>query len=143
MKKKTMNLLTIIGGLSLLALGIFILKTQQEAEGVLMTLPYICIGVGCGIFGHGTGELLADRMAAKAPEEARRISVVSKDERNIMITNQAKAKAYDSMIFIFADLLIVLTLLNIELYVILMLVGCYLLVVGISIYYRLKYEKEM
>lgn len=39
--------------------------------------------------------------------------------------------------------MIVLALLNIDMVVVLMLVSCYLLVVGISIYYRFKYEKEM
>lgn len=39
--------------------------------------------------------------------------------------------------------MIVLALLNIDMVVVLMLVSCYLLVVGISIYYRIKYEKEM
>lgn len=143
MKKKTINLLMIIVGLILLAIGIFIIKTQPEVDGIMRTLPYICIGVGCGVFGHGMGNWIADKAVTKAPEEAKRIEIETKDERNVMIANQAKAKAYDSMVFIFGDLLIVLALLNIDMVVILMLVSCYLLVVGISIYYRIKYDKEM
>lgn len=143
MKKKTINWLMIIGGLILVAVGIFIIKTQLETDGIMSTLPYICIGVGCGAFGHGLGNWMADKAVENAPEEAKRIEIETKDERNIMIANQAKAKAYDSMVFIFGDLMIVLALLNIDMVVILMLVSCYLLVVGISIYYRIKYEKEM
>lgn len=143
MKKKTINLLMIIVGLILLAIGIFIIKTQPEVDGIMRTLPYICIGVGCGVFGHGMGNWIADKAVTKAPEEAKRIEIETKDERNVMIANQAKAKAYDSMVFIFGDLLIVLALLSIDMVVILMLVSCYLLVVGISIYYRIKYDKEM
>lgn len=143
MKKKTINWLMIIGGLILVAVGIFIIKTQLEADGIMSTLPYICIGVGCGAFGHGLGNWLADKAVEKAPDDAKRIEIETKDERNVMIANQAKAKAYDSMVFIFGDLMIVLALLNIDMVVILMLVSCYLLVVGISIYYRIKYEKEM
>lgn len=133
----------IIVGLILLAIGIFIIKTQPEVDGIMRTLPYICIGVGCGVFGHGMGNWIADKAVTKAPEEAKRIEIETKDERNVMIANQAKAKAYDSMVFIFGDLLIVLALLNIDMVVILMLVSCYLLVVGISIYYRIKYDKEI
>lgn len=143
MNKKTINWLMIIVGLILLAVGIFIIKTQPETDGIMRTLPYICIGVGCGGFGHGIGNWIADKAVAKAPEEAKRIEIETKDERNVMIANHAKAKAYDSMVFIFGDLLIVLALLNIDMVVVLMLVSCYLLVVGISIYYRIKYEKEM
>lgn len=143
MKKKTINWLMIIGGLILVAVGIFIIKTHPDVDGIMRTLPYICIGVGCGVFGHGLGNWLADKAAAKAPDDAKRIEIETKDERNVMIANQAKAKAYDSMVFIFGDLMIVLALLNIDMVVVLMLVSCYLLVVGISIYYRIKYEKEM
>lgn len=143
MKKKTINWLMIIGGLILVAVGIFIIKTQLETDGIMSTLPYICIGVGCGAFGHGLGNWMADKAVENAPDEAKRIEIETKDERNVMIANQAKAKAYDSMVFIFGDLMIVLALLNIDMVVILMLVSCYLLVVGISIYYRIKYEKEM
>lgn len=143
MNKKTRYILMIIGGLTLLAIGLFIIKTKPEGERIMLTLPYICIGVGCGIMGHGMGNWIADKAVAKAPDEAKRIEIETKDERNVMIANQAKAKAYDSMVFIFGTLLIVLALLNIDMVVILMLVACYLLVVGISIYYRIKYEKEM
>lgn len=130
-----------IGGLILVVVGIFIIKTQPD--GIMSTLPYICIGVGCGAFGHGLGNWIADKAVVKAPEEAKRIEIETKDDRNVMIANQAKAKAYDSMVFIFGDLMIVLALLNIDMVVVLMLVSCYLLVVGISIYYRIKYENEM
>lgn len=54
MKKQMQYLIMIIGGLLLLAAGLLILKTQVS-EGIMQTLPYIFIGVGCGIFGHGMG----------------------------------------------------------------------------------------
>lgn len=142
MKKQMQYLIMIIGGLLLLVAGLLILKTQVS-EGIMQTLPYIFIGVGCGIFGHGMGIWIQAKTLAKSPDAYRQIAIESKDERNILIANQAKAKAYDSMIYIFAALLLTFSLMGVDAVLVLMLVGCYLLVVGISIYYRIKFDKEM
>ena len=47
------------------------------------------------------------------------------------------------MIYIFGALIISFGLMNIDGHVVLMLVFAYLLVQGISVYYRGKYDKEM
>ena len=108
-----------------------------------MALPYICIGVGCGIFGHGMGNLINSRIMSNRPDIKKQMEIEQKDERNIVIQNQAKAKAYDMMIFVFGALMICFALMNVDLMVILMLVSCYLFIAGYSIYYRVQYEKEM
>ena len=71
------------------------------------------------------------------------MEIEQKDERNIAIQSQAKAKAYDLMIFVFGALMICLALMNVDMLVILILVTSYLFVVGYGIYYRIKYDKEM
>ena len=65
------------------------------------------------------------------------MEIEQKDERHIAIQNQAKAKAYDMMIFVFGALMICLALMNVDMLVILILVTSYLFVVGYSIYYRI------
>ena len=78
-----------------------------------------------------------------APEIQKQIEIDQRDERNVQIANRAKGKAYDAMIFIFGALLVSFALMNTDLFVILSLVAVYLCVVGISIYYRVKFDKEM
>ena len=142
MKKGAYFLLTVIG-LVLAIVGLSLIKSNTEPIGIMVALPYVCIGIGCGAFGHGLGQMLSDKALKNAPDIKKQMEIEKKDERNIMIANYAKGKAYDAMIFIFGALLLSFSLMNVELYVILLLVFAYLLVVGISIYYRIRYDKEM
>ena len=145
MKKGIMFAWMIIGA-ALIAAGLLCLlclKSSTAAGGAMAALPYICIGIGCGSFGHGTGELISKKTMKKAPELAKQITIEKNDERNIVIANCAKGKAYDAMIYIYAALLISFGLMGIPVHVILLLVFAYLIVIGISIYYRCKYDKEM
>lgn len=61
MKKRVGNYVAVAIGLVLLIAGLAILKAATDPEGVLRVLPYICIGLGCGIFGHGMGTPSAER----------------------------------------------------------------------------------
>lgn len=142
MKKGAMFTLTVIGFV-LIVVGLCCLKTAVAAEGAMRALPYVCIGVGCGAFGHGMGEIISKKAMKNAPDIAKQIEIEKNDERNIEIANRAKGKAYDAMIYIFGALLVSFGLMKVPVYVVLMLVFAYLLVIGISIYYRCKYDKEM
>lgn len=66
-----------------------------------------------------------------------------KDERNAIIANRAKAKAYDVMIFVFGALMIAFALMGVDMIPVLLFVFAYLFVQGYAVYYRCKYEKEM
>ena len=129
--------LTTLLGLMPLALGIVGLKVMSW-----QSLPYVLIGLGCGLFGHGLGNISNVRILAKAPEAAYIKQIAQKDERNIFIANAAKAKAFDAFIFIFCPVLLSLNLMQVELKAILLLVAVYLAVLGLGIYYRFKLEKE-
>lgn len=109
---------------------------------VSQVVPYLCIGVGCGAFGHGVGEIATNRALKKDPQLRKQIEIEKQDERNIAITNQAKAKAYDMMLYVFGALMIVFALMNKTMTATLLLVGAYLLVVGVFIFYMNKYQKE-
>jgi len=142
MKKGAYFTLTVIG-LVLIVVGLFSLKSAEEPQGIMRVLPYFCIGIGCGAFGHGLGEMISRRATKNAQDLQKQIEIAKKDERNIAISNRAKGKAYDAMIYIFGALIVSFGLMNLEPYVVLLLVFAYLLVIGISIYYRCKYDKEM
>ena len=143
MNKKLINYSIVIIGILLLACGLILIKLIHTPQGILTTLPYICVGIGCGIFGHGIGNIINSRIMYNNPDVKKQMEIEQKDERNIAIQHRAKAKAYDTMIFVFGALIISLALMNVDILVILILVTSYLFVVGCSIYYRIKYNKEM
>lgn len=135
MKEKKNGFIAALG-LLVLALGLILIPRLGSDE----PLPYILVGLGCGAFGHGMGELLARRAAKGA---ARQIEIEREDERNVAIVNRAKAKAYDVMLYLFGALILALGLMKLPVAVILLLVFAYLFVCGSAVYYRLRYEKEM
>ena len=135
MKKQSKNILLALAGLALLAVGLCLVRKTY--------LAYLCIGVGCGLFGHGTGELWAMHTARINPEAARMLEIAQKDERNVAIANRAKGKAFDMMTFLFGALFIAFAAMKVEVPVLLILVFAYLLVQGYAVYWRVRLEKEM
>ena len=106
-------------------------------------LPFVCIGAGCGIFGHGVGDMANRWALRKHPELERQMQIEKDDERNVAISNRAKAKAYDGMLFVLAALMVSFALMGADMAVVLLLVFAYLFIVGEFIYYLNKYQKEM
>lgn len=143
MKKMLLPYFLTIGGLGLLICGLYFIQAFEASQGVLQALPYVCVGLGCGIFGHGAGELINRVAMRNNPAAAKQLEIEQKDERNLMIANRAKAKAYDMMIIVFGALLLAFALMGIDVSVVLLLVFIYLFIVGYSAYYRFKYSKEM
>ena len=142
MSRETQQYILIISGILCFITGIVLLKVIAEPQGVLQVLPYLCIGIGCGVFGHGAGEIAANRAYAKNPQLRKQMEIEKQDERNIAIANQAKAKAYDSMLYVLGAVMIAFALMNVQTTTILLLVAAYLLVVGVNVFYLNKYQKE-
>lgn len=143
MKKKNFNYLIAVVGLLLLATGLILLKVIVNPQGILLVVPYICIGLGCGAFGHGVGDIVNNRVAKNNPQLQKQMEIDKNDERNIAIANQAKAKAYDIMLYVFGALMVAFALMSVDMVAVLLLVAAYLFVVGFFIYYLNKYHKEM
>lgn len=143
MKKSVSAYLLVIAGVVLLAGSLYFIRTVQDPQGVLRTLPFICIGLGSGMFGSGMGELIGRRALKNSPTIAKQMEINKNDERNIAIANRAKAKAYDMMIFVFGALMLAFALMEADLTVVLLLVFGYLFTIGYGIYYRFKYDREM
>ena len=127
-------------GLALLAGGLWFVKAYQANSSVA---AYLCIGFGCGIFGHSVGELATRYTRRRAPEAARQLEIEENDERNVALRNRAQAKAYNIMVPVFGALFVSFGLMGVEIRVILLLMAAYLFICGCSIFYRIKYEKEM
>lgn len=143
MKKNGMDYIITVIGILILAMGLFLVKTIADPQGFLKALPYICVGLGCGIFGHGMGNVISRKALKNSPELQKQLEIDKNDERNVAIRNSAKAKAYDMMIFVFGALMLSYALMGINMTAVLLLVFAYLFVITFGLYYRLKYDKEM
>ena len=135
-------IITVIGIL-MFCTGLILVKTITDPQGFMKALPYIFIGLGCGIFGHGMGNIISRKALKNSPEIQKQLEIDKKDERNVAIRNSAKAKAYDIMIFVFGALMLSYALMGIDTIAVLLLVFAYLFVVTYGLYYRFKYDKEM
>lgn len=132
----TIGLLLAIAGMSLMAVN-------KEAEGILRAMPGIMTGLGCGLFGSQAGILLTKLAARKNPQLAKQQAILEKDERNISISHQAKAKAYDLMIWVYGTLLLGLALIGANGLAVCFVVAAYLIVVAAHIYYLHTLHKTM
>lgn len=130
-------------GIILFLLGLFFLQTADGSQAFTAALPYICIGVGCGVFGQGLSGIISARILKRNPDRKRQLEINEHDERNILLANRAKARAYDLMVFVFGALMLVFVLLGVDLLPVLLFVFTYLLLQGYAVYCRIKYEKEM
>ena len=140
--KKADWVITLIGVI-MLGIGLFMTKTIENAQVILLTLPYVLVGIGCGIFGYGMSNIVSKKAISKDEHLQRQLEIEKSDERNIAIANKSKAKAYDLMTFMFGVLMLSFALMNIDMVAILLLVAAYLSVHIYGIYYRMKDEKEM
>lgn len=141
--KKGMDYIATAIGVILLGTGLLLVKTLTFPQGFMMALPYVFVGIGCGIFGHGMGNIISRRVIKNSPNIQKQIEIEKNDERNVAIANRAKAKAYDMMTFVFGALMLSFALMGVDLIAVLLLVFSYLFVQGCGIYYRCKYDKEM
>lgn len=143
MNQKKLNYVVVIIGLLLLGIGLYLVKTVDNPQGIMQALPYVCIGVGCGLFGQGMGSILSQKAIQNNPEIQKRMDIEKNDERNIAIANRAKGKAFDIMTFVFGALMLAFALMGVDMIAVLLLVFAYLFVHGYAIYYRCKYNGEM
>lgn len=141
--KKVKDRFIVIIGIFLVVLGLFFINTSDNPKELMLALPYVCIGIGCGLFGHGMGNIIANKAIRKTPEIQKQIEINKNDERNIAISNHAKAKAYDVMTYVFGALLVTFALMRVDVIPLLLLVFAYLFVQIYAVYYRFKCEREM
>ena len=141
--KRSRHLIMAVGGVLLCALGFYLILAAEEPAGLLKTLPYVLIGLGCGTFGYGVGELLRTAAMRKHPEVARQVEIESTDERNIMLGNLAKSRGYDMMSYVFGALMVAYALMGAPLSIVIPFVIAYLFVHGYAVYQRIRAEKNL
>ena len=147
MMKKNKNvieewLLTFVG-IGLVVVGFLLHKYSLSTDKMMVIIPYIFIGVGSGIFGHFMDNLIKYFSTKNHKELERQIQIDKNDERNILIAEKSKAKAYDLMIYLFASLLIIFSLMGVDKLAIIMIVAIYLSIQIYALYWRSKFESKM
>ena len=100
MNERTWNWVKIIGGILLGIGSLFALRHYDHAEGVMAVLPFVCLGIGCGAFGHGMGDLLSRKALASDPELARSLGAeVLTLGRRILRTETAPLAALSAIFY--------------------------------------------
>ena len=79
------------------AAGVLLMMVGAGLLGRIEPLAYVCIGLGAGLFGQGTGELVSRWALRNSPEIRKQLEIAQKDERNQAIASQAKSKAFDKV----------------------------------------------
>jgi Ca2+/Na+ antiporter len=143
MNNKLRSCLTLLIGLIIFGAGGCLVITLKNPQGVMQTLPYVCIGVGSGVSGSGIGRIVSLKRQKKNPDFERQMEIEKKDERSIAISNRAKAKAYNTMIYVFAALLLTFALMRVNKAAVLLLVAAYIIVIASNVYWHFKYSKDM
>lgn len=143
MKKRTMDYFFTVLGVVLLGIGLFLLRSFPEPQGIMLRLPFICIGIGSGAFGLGMGNLISHNVMKNNPKLQKQFKINQNDERNITINNLAKAKAFDLMTFMLGALMVSFAIMETEMTSTLLLVAAYLFIHGYKIYYMYTYNKQM
>ena len=64
--KNKKNLICLLGGLVLWLGGFWLVRRSGISWETLRVLPYLMIGIGCGLFGYGVGEMVNRRVLAAA-----------------------------------------------------------------------------
>ena len=143
MKRKVLESLLAAGGVLLMAAGLLLLRAFPEAEGAARVAPYLMVGLGSGMFGHGMGGIISRRALKGAPDVQKALEIERTDERNVMIGNAAKGKAFDLMTYLYGALTFSFAMMDIGIAPVLLLVAAHLFVHGYAVYWRIRLEKEM
>lgn len=141
--KNAKNYGIVIIGILLLLSGLCLLIIVKQPQGLMTTLPYICLGAGSGALGYGISNIITNKLMQKKPCMKKQMEIDENDERNILLATRAKAKAYDLMTLVFGVLMLLFTLMTVDVIPVLLFVSAYLFVQGYQIYYHYKYNKEM
>ena len=137
------NILLSFLGVVLVALGLYIYQKTVGMDKTVVVIPYIFIAIGCGILGHFTGNLIQYYSTKNNEEFKGQIEIEKNDERNVLIAEKSKAKAYDLMIYLFAAMLIIFSLMGADKLQILVLVAIYLSLQIYALYWKSKFESRM
>lgn len=137
LKKTSFYVFKLLLGIGLISTGFL-----YRAEGV-KNIAGVLIGIGLSLFGSSLYYLFMKHFQQKHPEIKNQLEIEFNDERNKIIQNRAKARAADITQWFILGLAYVMLLFDYPLWLFGIIVGIFLLYYLISIYFAVKYQKEM
>lgn len=132
-----LHLLLLLSGVLLLAAGIF--GFGESAK----TVSGLCIGIGAGLAGMNVAHLIIGYYYKKHPDAEKQSDIEAQDERNVAITDKAKAKAFDLTRKLLIIVPFLLILADSPLWITLAAVGVYTFSFGLQIYFTMRLSREM
>lgn len=141
-KKSLRNWIFTILGIGLVIVGLYIYKNSNCSNEMINIISYGFIGLGCGIFGNNFSSVISKISVKDFEEIEKEIQINENDERNIMISEKSKSKAFDLMNYLFLAMLIIFSLMGIEKTAIIILVVFYLVLQGYAVYWRFKLGRK-
>ncbi|MEN6339063.1 MAG: hypothetical protein ABFD03_02935 [Clostridiaceae bacterium] len=145
MNNQTKGVLLLMLSFVMLGAGLYfaLSAVNQEPSGIMIVLPFVLIGFGSGLIGASVSLIIRDNAAMKNPDYQTKKRIEQNDERNIIVSNAAKAKAFSVSIYLYAAILIAFTLMRVSAVGILILVAAYAAMIVCFIVFYNKLNKEM
>ena len=136
-KKRSFYVFELLLGIGLTVTG-FLFRAEEvnNISGVL-------IGIGLSLLGSSLFYLYTNYFQQKHPKIKKQLEIEFNDERNKIIQNRAKARAADITQWFILGLAYVMILFDYPLWLSGITVGIFIIYYLISIYFALKYQKEM
>lgn len=136
-KKKSFYIITMAIGIILIIVS-FLLRGEE-----LKVFSGLSIGIGAGILGMSIARLIMKHYEDKNPEISRQIKIDSTDERNVIIRNQAKAKAGDITMWLIVLVAFITVIISAPIWFTLLVIGVFLLYNIFIVYFMNKYQKKI
>jgi hypothetical protein len=136
--KVVLHAMLTLAGVALAVIGAVVFPGEE-----VKAISGVLIGGGAGLFGMSVANLVNAWMEATNPQYRRKLQIENGDERNQIINNAARSRAYQAFTPIFGILMLVYVLLDVDLLPILLLVAAYLVVNTIYIVNLSRLNKEM
>jgi len=135
--KTTRNIIFILLGVIILAVGIFV-----RSDG-LKSVAGFCIGIGLALIAMNVLNLILILYYRKHPAIKKQSDIELKDERTVAITNKAKAKAFDIMLKILFIIPFLMILIDLPIWMMIATIAIYAFALSLQMYLTLRYYKEM
>lgn len=126
-----------------LLLGIGLIGTSFLFWAEDKNISAVLIGIGLTLFGSSLFYLYTKYFQQRHPKIKKQIEIEFNDERNKIIQNRAKARAADITQWFILGLAYVMILFDYPFWLFGITVGIFILYYLISIYFAVKYQKEM
>lgn len=79
MKKLKVDYFMTVLGVLLLGIGLYLIKSIENPQGFMRAFPYVCVGLGCGVFGQGVGSIISKKAIQTDSKLEKQIEIEKKE----------------------------------------------------------------